>query len=300
MITAAYPLHQMDFVQNLTFGWRRGGRKPAGGFTLVELLVVIAIIAILAALLLPALSGARLRAQSASCLNNERQLTFACMLYADEASDRLPYNLGASEISENAAVGLYINWSDPIMDWEPNHTDNTNTVLLTQGGIGPYAGRAANIYHCPADRYVSDLQSAQGWFSRVRSISMNAMLGDAGRYTLSGGNTNNPLYRQFFKISQVPQPAMIFMFIEEHANSISDGYFINNGTSYTWRRLPAAYHQRAANLSFTDGHAEKHKWLEAETSPPVLPGEGYLPIGVSHTNTDFLWLRSRTSNYYYP
>jgi len=299
MIIAAYPFHQMDSVQNLTFGWRRGGRKPVDGFTLVELLVVIAIIGILAALLLPALSSAKLRAQSTSCLNNQRQLTFACILYADEAGDRLPYNLGETEIAQGTAEGQYVNWTTPIMDWEPDHTDNTNTVLLTEGGIGPYTGRAAKLYHCPADRYVSDLQAQQGWSSRVRSISMNAMLGDAGRFTLSGGNTNNPLYRQYFKISQVPQPSQIFVFIEEHANTISDGYFINNGTSYTWRRLPASYHQGAANLSFADGHAEKHKWLDAGTIQPVLPGQTYFPIFVPGS-PDFQWLRSRTSVFVMP
>jgi prepilin-type N-terminal cleavage/methylation domain-containing protein/prepilin-type processing-associated H-X9-DG protein len=294
MILAAYPLHQMDFVQDLTFGWRRGGRKPAGGFTLVELLVVIAVIAILAAMLLPALQGARMRAQSTSCLNNQRQLTFACMLYADECSDRWPYNLGETEIRQNTAEGQFINWTTPIMDWEPDHTDNTNTVLLTEGGIGPYTGRSAKIYHCPADRYVSDQQAQQGWSSRVRSVSMNAMIGDAGTFTLSGGNTNNPAYRQFFKTSQVPLPSSIFIFIDEHANSISDGYFINNAASYTWRRLPAAYHQGAANLSFADGHVEKHKWLDASTTPPVLPGEGYLPI-TAVGGRDFKWLAYRAS-----
>jgi prepilin-type N-terminal cleavage/methylation domain-containing protein/prepilin-type processing-associated H-X9-DG protein len=289
----------MDFVQNLTFGWRRGGRKPASGFTLIELLVVIAIIAILAAMLLPALSGARLRAQSTSCLNNQRQLTFACIVYTDEAGDRLPYNLGEAEIRQSTAEGQYLNWSTPIMDWEPDHTDNTNTVLLTEGGIGPFTGHSAKIYHCPADRYVSDLQAGQGWSSRVRSVSMNAMLGDAGRFTLSGSNTNNPLYRQFFKISQVPLPALTFVFIEEHANSISDGYFINNGISSTWRRLPASYHQGAVNLSFTDGHVETHKWLDATTRTPVRPGEGYLPIPAVGGH-DFQWLRSRTSTYSMP
>jgi prepilin-type N-terminal cleavage/methylation domain-containing protein/prepilin-type processing-associated H-X9-DG protein len=292
----------MDFVQILTFGWRRGGRKPASGFTLIELLVVIAIIAILAAMLLPALSGARMRAQSTSCLNNQRQLALACMLYADESGDRLPYNLGVTEIRENMANNIYLNWTSPIMDWNSDNTDNTNTVLLTEGGIGPYTGRASRIYHCPADHYVGDLQAGQGWSSRVRSVSMNAMLGDAGRFTVSGGNTNNPWYRQFFKITQVPRPAMIFVFIEEHANSISDGYFINNASSYygmyTWQRLPAAYHQGAANLSFTDGHVERRKWVDATTTPPVLPGQRYFPILVStNAASDFNWLKARTSTY---
>lgn len=294
--TAAYPFYQMDFVQNLTFGWRRGGRKPASGFTLIELLVVIAIIAILAAMLLPALSGARLRAQATSCLSNQRQLAFACMLYTDESGDRLPYNLGVTEIHENTSNNIYLNWTSAVVDWNSDNTDNTNTVLLTEGGIGPYTGRAANIYHCPADHYVSDLQAGQGWSSRVRSVSMNAMLGDAGRYTVSGGNTNNPWYRQFFKITQVPRPAMIFEFIEEHANSISDGYFINNGSVNRWLRLPAAYHQGAANVSFTDGHVEKHKWLEPATMPPVLPGQFYFPINFS-ASRDFDWLKARTSTY---
>ena len=289
----------MDSVPNVSFGWRRGGRKPADGFTLVELLVVIAIIAILAALLLPALSGAKSRALALSCLNNQKQLAVACILYADESGDRLPYNLGEAEIHQNSAQELYLNWTTPIMDWEPDNTDNTNTVLLTEGGIGPYTGHAAKIYHCPADRYVSDLQSQEGWTSRVRSVSMNAMLGDAGWFSLSGGNTNNPLYRQFFKITQVPQPSMIFVFIEEHANSISDGYFINKAMDFTWTRLPASYHQGAANLSFTDGHVEKHKWLEATTTPPVRPGQGYLPINAVGSR-DFRWLLYHSSTYSMP
>lgn len=284
----------MDFVQNLSFGWRRGGRKPAAGFTLVELLVVIAIIAILAAMLLPALSGAKFRAQCVSCLNNQKQLALACILYADESGDRLPYNLGETEIQEMEAQNVFLNWSTPIMDWEPV-SDNTNTVLLTTGGIGPYTGRAAGIYHCPADRWVSDQQVAQGWSARVRSISMNAMLGDAGKFTLSGANTNNPAYRQFFKITQVPQPAQIFVFIEEHANSISDGYFINNAQAYTWTRLPASYHRGAANMSYTDGHVEQHKWLDDSTKAPVNPGGAYFQIAVAPGSRDYKWLAYRMS-----
>ena len=128
---------------------------------------------------------------------------------------------------------------------------------------------------------------------------MNAMLGDAGSFTLSGNNTNNPNYRQYFKMSQVPLPTMTFVFIEEHANSINDGYFINNGYNSNWTRLPASYHQGAGNLSFTDGHVESHKWLDATTMLPVRPGEAYTPI-TQVGDRDFQWLRARTSIYVRP
>ena len=274
----------------------RGGeskRSLGGAFTLLELLAVIAIIGILAALLLPALAGAKAKAQAATCLNNERQLALACAIYTDEFADRLPYNLGESEIRQSVAQNLFLNWTSPIMDWEPV-PDNTNTALLTEGGIGPYTSRNAAIYRCPVDNAVSDLQAQQGWPHRVRSVSMNAMVGDAGSFSLSGSNTNNPGYKQFFRVTQIPQPSQIFIFIEEHANSISDGYLINNSADYYWLRLPASYHRGRVNLSFTDGHVEGHQWLDASTKAPVRPGEAYLPIEATERR-DFSWLLYRTS-----
>jgi prepilin-type N-terminal cleavage/methylation domain-containing protein/prepilin-type processing-associated H-X9-DG protein len=267
-------------------------------FTLIELLVVIAIIAILASLLLPALSAAKSKAIALSCLNNEKQLTLACFIYTDEFNDRLPYNLGKAEIAGLAAQNRYLNWTTPVLDWEASNSDNTNTALLVGSGIGPYTSRAASIYRCPSDHAVSDLQAGVGWTERVRSISMNAMVGDAGQFSQSGANVNNPDYSQFFRVAQVPKPSQIFLFIEEHPNSIDDGYFLNRFGSQTWSRLPASWHRGAANLSFTDGHLEAHRWLIASTRLPVQPGVAFLPIWVSAADSvDFNWLMSRTSTY---
>jgi len=289
-------LYQMNLVYRPRAGRERGRRQIGSGFTLIELMVVIAIIAILAALLLPALSTAKSKATALACLNNERQLGLACLIYTDECSDRLPYNLGKTEIWKLEAQQRYLNWTTPVLDWEATTSDNTNSALVTEGGLGPYTSRTPRIYRCPSDHAVSDVQVAVGWSERVRSISMNAMIGDAGQFSQSGANVNNPEYKQFFKVTQVPKPSQIFLFIEEHPNSIDDGYFLNKFDSQTWLRLPASWHRGAANVSFTDGHLETHRWLMARTRQAVQPGLAYLPIWVpSAEAVDFNWLMSRTS-----
>jgi len=272
----------------------RDGLKQA--FTLVELLVVIAIIAILAGLLLPALAGARSRARAIACLNNHKQVSVAAMLYAGDANDRMPYNLGTSEIKQTVAQNRYINWTSTIMSWELD-PDNTNVVALTLGGIGDYVGRQAGVYRCPSDNVVSDIQAQAGWNRRTRSLSMNMMIGDAGEFTKSGANVNNPHYQQFFKAAQIPQPAGIIVFLEEHPDSINDGYFIEKVYSYRWLDLPASWHNGAGNLSFADGHVETHKWRFDSTRRPNFPDAAQLPFAIpGDERGDFVWLTDRMSD----
>jgi prepilin-type N-terminal cleavage/methylation domain-containing protein/prepilin-type processing-associated H-X9-DG protein len=265
------------------------------GFTLIELLTVIAVIAILAALLLPVLTAARSKGYAISCLSNERQLMLASLVYVGDFNDALPYNLGASEIKQLEAASQFWNWATPVMSWELD-SDNTNTVLLTQGGIGPYASSTARVYRCPADSVVSDIQAQAGWTARVRSISMNAMVGNAGQFITAGANVNNPDYKQFLKVGQIPQPARIFVLMEEHPDSINDGYFLNQPDSLRWMDLPASYHNGAANLAFADGHLETHKWQFASTRPPALPDAAHLPFPVPASDLrDYEWLMYRTT-----
>jgi prepilin-type N-terminal cleavage/methylation domain-containing protein/prepilin-type processing-associated H-X9-DG protein len=275
--------------------WSSSVGSFAAGFTLVELLVTIAVLAVLASLILPALASAKAKAQGMMCMNNHRQLSLACMIYTGDSQDALPYNAGSDDIKRWVAKGSFVNWTSSIMSWELD-PDNTNQVLLTEGGLGPYVHRVASVYHCPADRVVSDIQAEAGWRARVRSISMNAMTGNAGSYSQTGSNTNNPGYRQFFLQSQIPNPVDVFVFIEEHPDSINDGYFLNKPDSGEWIDLPASNHNGTANLTYADGHAEAHRWLMPSTKRPARPDGALLPFAPPlREKTDYLWLMQRTS-----
>jgi len=257
------------------------------GFTLVELMVVIAIIAVLAALLLPALARAKERAQAIICLNNTKQLGLGAHLYAEDHEDRLPYNLGMS-----GSFRTNINWVNNVMTWDLS-PDNTNTATLTGASLGSYVSGATAICRCPSDQALGAVQRAAGWNERIRSYSMNAMAGDAGNFSINGYNQNNPAYTQFFKLAQIPHPSDIFVFLDEHPDSIDDGYFLNKdpqnnyGGAYggassraQWTDLPASYHNGAAAFSFADGHSALHRWLEPNTVRPPLPHAANLPFPV--------------------
>jgi prepilin-type N-terminal cleavage/methylation domain-containing protein/prepilin-type processing-associated H-X9-DG protein len=262
-----------------------------GAFTLIELLVVIAIIAILASILLPALSQAKGRAQAILCLNNTKQLTLGWQLYADDFEGRLPYNLGMA----GSSFRTPLNWVNNVMSWGLD-SDNTNTATLTEASLGPFVSQATAIYRCPSDHVISAAQSAAGWDGRIRSYSMNAMVGDAGEISSSGVNTNNPDYVQFFKITQIPQPTEIFVFLDEHPDSINDGYFLERDYYPEWHDLPASYHNGATAFSFADGHSALHRWTQPGTCRPPLPDVANLPISVpSSGNQDLEWVLGHMS-----
>jgi prepilin-type N-terminal cleavage/methylation domain-containing protein/prepilin-type processing-associated H-X9-DG protein len=280
------------------------------GFTLVELLVVITIIAILASLLLPTLSKAKAKAQGIGCLNNLKQMTLAWTMYAHDREDSVPLNIGgAAQADWESWVRGNMTLNNPPSGSPFPPTDSTNRLYLERSPLVPY-GVSSGLWRCPSDKSTRTFDGVR--HPRVRSLSLNVGLG----YYHPTRNLYQPPWvpdweRQYVvkKMAEIrnPGPANCFVLLDEREDSIheskfvvhTDGLLPANPAVYKLVAYPASYHNGAGNLSFADGHAESHKWIDPRTRPPLvwdhdLPLDVFMVNGIaSANNRDVRWLQER-------
>ena len=282
-------------------------KQPSNkAFTLIELLVVIAIIAILAAMLLPALSRAKRKAQGVYCMNNHRQLMLAWKMYVEDNREVLPF----VKADPYAWVDGWLDYSNARDNWDVEY--NIKNCILW-----PYCGKNAGIFKCPADQSVVNVGGKM--LPRVRSMSMINWVGGRGNGAgqlapmnwsqTAYGNTRGEarIYRKSSHMTD-PGPVKTAVFLDEREDSVNDGMFVvamegaasssspASPGAYGIVDYPASYHGNAGGVSFADGHSMLKKWQDPRTQPPVLKGQirdyNFKP---TPDNNDVAWMQDNST-----
>jgi len=283
-------------------------QQNRAGFTLIELLVVIAIIAILAAMLLPALAKAKQRAMAVQCLSNTRQLAIAWTMYAGDNNDMMVPNRGLggqSPLIVNPQTNPDLQPGGKYAQWCPGSFQNLTVALsydkwIKTGLLYPYLN-SLPVYHCPADHNRVPRGVAQSFRKpALRTYSMNAwvqsMDGPGYNTTAWKGITGYIVYTKLSNMSR-PGPAKTWVFIEESPLGIDDAYFAVDPqqTTTTWYNVPAVLHGGASVLAFADGHSDAHRWTDANMIHGTGANSNGNNVPADPTSQDLSWFLSAST-----
>jgi prepilin-type processing-associated H-X9-DG protein len=231
-------------------------------------------------------------------MSNTKQLMLAVSMYAGDHSDNFPMNTHGGEAQSGNQIGQggsYYPWVMGWLTWDTS-SHNTNRLFITSplySVLAQYSGGTHTIYKCPADKFLSSAQRAQGWEERVRSVSMN---GAVGRGNKAATDDLLNCVKVFEKMTDAtyPSPSQLWVFVDEHPDSINDGAFFNAQRNLQWIDLPGNYHNGACGFAFADGHSEIHKWSSSVSQYKVRITD-FSRQTVTAGDIDHTWVLERTS-----